>query len=183
VTEVAYFDDPRVMDTSVTDRIRKDAFLESLTIAKEGSDFLIAQLNAVRKDLKGNSPFQTSVEWWAGLTKNQEARRNWAENAPEMQKPATVAEVFSNTVVSQFYRLLSIGMLVRMLEGEIAIGNGTPAIRKQLVEARQTFEAWADKLEGALNYRVVPIRKLVAVQLGSVLATANYLSQQRGSAA
>jgi hypothetical protein len=74
-------------------------------------------------------------------------------------------------------------MLVRMLEGEIAIGNGTPAIRKQLVEARQTFEAWADKLEGALNYRVVPIRKLVAVQLGSVLATANYLSQQRGSAA
>jgi hypothetical protein len=42
-----------------------------------------------------------------------------------------------------------------------------------------TFEAWADQLEAGLDYRVVPIRKLMSVQLGSMLATADYLAGLR----
>ena len=183
VTEAAYYDDPRVMDTTPTERLRRDAILEGLDLGEEGSNTLGHHFNAVAKELKGQSPFQVSVEWWAGLAKSREAERNWAKTSEETNRPATVAEVFSNVVQTQFYRLLGLGMLLRMLEGEIAIGNGTPNIRRHLKEATETFEAWADKLEAALNYRVVPIRKLVAVQLGAVLATATYLSRQRDQVA
>jgi hypothetical protein len=59
-----------------------------------------------------------------------------------------------------------------MLEGEVGVGNGTPAIRKTLKEALATFDTWATGLENDLHVRAIPIRKLVAVQLGAVLASA-----------
>src|SRR5690606_8427493 len=109
----------------------------------------------------------------------KEAQRNWATSDPATDRPATVAELFSSNEETRFYRLLTLGMLIRMLEGEAAIGNGTPAIRKHLKEARDTFETWASDLENDLTMRVVPIRKLVAVQLGAVLATAEHLANNQ----
>jgi hypothetical protein len=182
ITEVAYYDDPRVNDQTPSSVQRRDAILQGLDLADEGGKVLRAHFDAVAKDLKGNSPFQRSVDWWAGLGKSREAERNWAKESPETERPATVAELFSSIEQTQFYRLLGLGMLLRMLEGEIAIGNGTPAIRKQLVESTRVFEEWADRLENSLEMRVVPIRKLVSVQLGAVLAAADYLVGQRKDA-
>jgi hypothetical protein len=48
-----------------------------------------------------------------------------------------------------------------------------------LTNTQALFDAWADKLEAALDYRVVPIRKLVAVQLGAILAVGQHLSGER----
>jgi hypothetical protein len=183
ITEVAYFDDPRVNDQTPTDAQRRDAILQGLDLADEGGKTLRAHFDAVKNDLKGDSPFQNSVDWWADLGKMREAERNWAKTSPETERPATVAEHFSSIEQTQFYRLLGMGMLLRMLEGEIAIGNGTPAIRRQLIESTKVFEEWADRLESSLDMRVVPIRKLVAVQLGAVLAAAAYLAGQREIAA
>jgi hypothetical protein len=182
ITEVAYYDDPRVNDQTPSGVRRRDAILQGLDLADEGGHALRAQFDAVAKDLKGRSPFQHSVEWWASLGKGREAERNWATSSPETERPATVAELFSSIEQTQFYRLLGLGMLLRMLEGEIAIGNGTPAIRAQLAESTRVFEEWADRLEHSLRMRVVPIRKLVAVQLGAVLAAADYLVGQRSPA-
>jgi hypothetical protein len=47
------------------------------------------------------------------------------------------------------------------------------------VEATETFERWGAQLESELNFRTVPIRKLVAVQLGAILGVAAYLTRQR----
>lgn len=182
ITEVAYFDDPRVNDQTPSNVLRRDAILQGLDLADDGGKVLRAHFDAVEKDLKGDSPFQRSVDWWAGLNKSREAERNWAKESPETERPATVAELFSSIEQTQFYRLLGLGMLLRMLEGEIAIGNGTPAIRKQLAESSKLFEEWADRLESSLEMRVVPIRKLVSVQLGAVLAAAEYLVGQRDTA-
>jgi hypothetical protein len=182
ITEVAYFDDPRVNDQSPSDVQRRTAILDGLDLADEGGKTLRAHFDAVAKDLKGDSPFQNSVDWWAGLGKMREAERNWASTSPETERPATVAELFSSIEQTQFYRLLGMGMMLRMLEGEIAIGNGTPAIRKQLIDSTRVFNEWADRLEGSLEMRVVPIRKLVSVELGAVLAAAEYLASQRDGA-
>ena len=182
ITEVAYYDDPRVNDQTPSSVLRRDAILQGLDLADEGGKTLRAAFDAVAKDLKGRSPFQHSVDWWADLGKSREAERNWAKTSSETERPATVAELFSSIQQTQFYRLLGLGMLLRMLEGEIAIGNGTPAIRTQLAESTRVFEAWADRLENALQMRALPIRKLVAVQLGAVLAAAEYLAGQRGDA-
>lgn len=177
IIEVAYYDDPRVNDSTPTNTRRRDAILRGLDLNAEASRAIEAIYGSVARDLRGHSPFETSVRWWIeALGASREAERQWAERAAETDRPATVAELFSSNEQVQFYRLLWLGMAVRMLEGEIAIGNGTPAIRQGLVEARQTFDEWATRLESTLpNLRVVPIRSLVAVQLGAVLATVSHL--------
>lgn len=91
---------------------------------------------------------------------------------------ACVAECFSNDQMVQFYRLLSIGQLVRLLEGEIGIGNGTPAFRAALGAVQETFDGWATRFEAATPANPIPIRKLVAVQFGAALATATFLQEQ-----
>jgi hypothetical protein len=182
VIEVAYYDDPRVNDQTETDTLRRAAILAGLDLNDEATEAMRQLYEAVADDLRGRSPFETSVRWWIDTVgRTREAQRNWAKENPETNRPATVAELFSNDEQVQFYRLLWMGMVVRMLEGEIAIGNGTPAIRQGLIDARRTFDAWSDRLERTLSaLRVVPIRKLVAVQLGAILATAGYLDGQSG---
>jgi Zinc carboxypeptidase len=180
VTEVAYYDDPRVNDRTPTDLIRRDAILDGLRLYDEATETMQSLYAGVGPELRGGSPFEASVRWWLeSLGPAREAERTWARDDPETARPATVAEAFSNDQQRQFLRLLWLGMLLWMLDGEIAIGNGTPAIRARRAEAERTFAAWADRLEAVLDLRVVPIRKLVAVQLGAVLATGEYLSGVR----
>ena len=168
---------------SPTDVIRRDAILESLDLQDASRATMKARYDAVARSLRGQSPFQRTVHWWVNeLGANSDAERNWARENPDTDRPATEAELFSNQVMPQFYRLCWQGLMARMLEGEVGIGNGAPVIRTELAKARETFDRWAAQLESELDFRTVPIRKLVAVQLGSVLAAAEYLARSQGSA-
>ncbi len=182
VTEVAYFDDPRVNDQTPTTTNRREAILASLDEQAASREAMQAHWNAVVKDLSVDSPFRRTVDWWVNeLGSDTDAERTWATNNPDTDRPATAAELFSSQIMPQFFRLCWQGLIVRMLEGEIGIGNGTPAIRRELTTARETFERWGAQLESELDFRTVPIRKLVGVQFGAVLAAAEYLARQRSA--
>jgi hypothetical protein len=184
VTEVAYFDDPRVNDESPATTNRREAILASLDAAEASRAMMKGHWDAVVKDLSADSPFRRTVDWWVNeLGSDADAERNWARENPDTDRPATVAELFSSQIMPQFFRLCWQGLIVRMLEGEVGIGNGTPGIRRELVAARDTFERWGAQLESELDFRTVPIRKLVGVQFGAVLAAAEYLSRQRAISA
>lgn len=177
VIEMAYFDDPRVNDQTVTGTSRREAILASLDLRDEGNATLTKHFEAVQKELRTQSSFQSAVEFFIQSGRESRvAERTWAESDPSTARPATVAELFSSDQEVRFYRLLSLGMLVRMLEGEVAVGNGTPKIRTHLKEAKATFERWVAELERDTDVRPVPIRKLVAVQLGAILAAAEHLA-------
>lgn len=178
VIEMAYYDDDRVNDQTVTDTNRRGAILAGLDISDESYTLMGAHFEAVKEDLRTGSAFETAIGWFMKAQKESKgAERQWAETDPSTDRPASVAELFSSNQEIRFYRLLTLGMLVRMLEGEVAAGNGTPTIRTHLKEGLATFEQWASDLEHDLDMRVVPIRKLVAVQLGAVLATAAHLAR------
>jgi hypothetical protein len=182
VVEMAYYDDDRVNDQTVTGTNRRAAILSGLDISDESYTVVNGHFEAVKDELRTHSAFETAVGWFMKAQReSKNAERHWAETDPATDRMATVAELFSSNQEIRFYRLLTLGMLVRMLEGEVAVGNGTPSIRKQLKEAATTFDQWADDLEHDLNMRVVPIRKLVAVQLGAVLAAAGHLAGDPGS--
>lgn len=184
VVEMAYYDDDRVNDQTVTETIRRDAILAGLDRSDEAYEITNGHLEAVRNDLRTQSAFETAVAWFMKHQhESRAAERHWAETDPATDRPATVAELFSSNQEVRFYRLLTLGMLLRMLDGEVAVGNGTPAIRDHLKEATGTFERWAAELESDLTMRVVPIRKLVAVQLGAVLAAAEHLARNDGAQA
>ena len=107
------------------------------------------------------------------------AQENWAKTDPGAQQQATVAEKLDALAVRRFYFvLLNLGSAIRMLETQIAATGESPALVSARQRAIAAFDQVAAELETELEYSVVPIRKLVGVQLGSALLAAAYAASR-----
>ena len=100
-------------------------------------------------------------------------QENWAKNAKELENKATVAEAFDNGPVSQTYKMLIWGMLRRILllnfdkTGDEEFKVAAESVYKEMTEM-------GERLEEELDYSVIPIKKLVQIQLMSGLYAALY---------
>ena len=83
-------------------------------------------------------------------------------------------EKFDNLVIRRFYRLFSLGMFVRLLDAQMAATGESPSLSSTREAALAAFEARSTELAAELDYVVIPIQKLVRVQLGSALLAADY---------
>jgi hypothetical protein len=176
IVEMPYWDDPRANDLTPTSTNRRAALHASIAKNEALLDFVAEIYASVEPDLKAVSPFRLSTEAAImDMREYMEQARTWAESSADTDRPATVAELFSNEDGPHMFRLRTGGQLVRMLEGEAAIGNNTPAIRAALARARAQFEQWCAEADAFEQGTPIPIRKLVAVQLGAALATAAFL--------
>jgi len=72
-------------------------------------------------------------------------------------------------------------MFVRMIEAQIEATGESSALRSALENARAIFETHHTELEAKLDYEVIPIQKLVRVQLGSALLAAGYAAERRAA--
>jgi len=88
---------------------------------------------------------------------------------------ATVAEKSDNNIIQKFGRLFTFGMFIRMLDTTqtAAIGK-SPILATAHETVRTAFDKRSTELETELDYTVIPIQKLVRVQLGSALLSAGY---------
>ncbi|MFN4190232.1 MAG: peptidase M14, partial [Pseudothermotoga sp.] len=102
------------------------------------------------------------------------AERNWIETDRQLERKATVAEVFDNTCVTQFYQLLMLGMLRRLI-GEILNIHSDEKLFETKEKIDKQFEEKVDYLKKNLNYKAIPIKDLVAIQLLAGLKTAEYV--------
>lgn len=185
VCEMPYFDHLAVNDLTLSSVVRREAVLASLTESQEELAWLTQCYGAVSDLLVAKSRFRTSVTNYLEKSPGQlAARRQWAETSPELDRPATEAEVFSSGPMAQFYRLLMLGMAVRMIEHELAVRakadagyvtDATVRLQATLRGVRGHFRGRCAQFESQLEYNVIPVRKLVAVQLAGALYTSQYL--------
>jgi hypothetical protein len=177
VVEMPYFDDPRVNDQSISATSRREAIVQNMDRQDEFDAWTEQQLEAIRADLKLETPLSRAVHAFLGMGKAyRQAQRQWALSSEETLRPATEAELFSNRLGSRFYRLLILGMFARILNDEVAQGNTSRAIASTRDAARTRLDAQSVELEGQLKYRALPIRSLVGVQTCVGLATAAYIA-------
>jgi hypothetical protein len=175
VCELPYFHNASIHDTSPSDMVRRDAILQGTAQDRADLEMLQTLYAALEGELTLSSPFRVSIEetlrtWPDRLA----AHENWARTDPETERQATVAEKLDNLVIGRFYRLLGLGMFVRMLEAQVTATDESPALAHALAKARSLFEERSSVLEAELDYSVIPIQKLVRVQLGSALLAAAY---------
>jgi len=183
VCEVPYFYNPAINDTSPSDMVRRDAILQGLEQQKECYGFLQQQYNKVKDDITVISPFRDFIEEiLRTYQQHLAAEENWAQTDPEAAEMATVAEKFDNLVVRKFDNLFLLGMFVRMLDSQIKATGESSILTSVLAETKSTFETLCAELEIALDYTVIPIQKLVRVQLGSALLAANHASKRKKKA-
>ena len=175
VCEVPYFFNPAIQDTTPSNMIRREAILQGTTEAKEDLHFFQEQYQQVYNELTLPSPFRASIEeYLRSFPKRLTSLENWAQTNSEMVKKATVAEKFDSLLVQKFYRLRNLGMLIRMLDTQITKTGMTPILATVRQVTQEAFVEKVAHLETALNYSVIPIQKLVRVQLGSALLAVDY---------
>jgi len=69
-----------------------------------------------------------------------------------------------------------------MLDSQIKATGESSIMASVLGETRAAFETSCSELEIALDYTVIPIQKLVRVQLGSALLAADHASKRKKKA-
>lgn len=185
VCEVPYFYDPRIEDLSESDIERRQAVLYSVELSESMSGFLRSALEEIKGQLTVSSRFREAVEeFLRTMPEYLVAKRRWAESAPELTKPATVSQKFDSYVITRFYGMLIYGMFVRMIEEELTRGSNPSAYDKFLevkAKVEDELSKHNEKLLSDLDFSVIPIRKLVAVQLIAALNTVEYLRANRSS--
>lgn len=184
LTEMPYFYDERIRDQSESDMQRSDAALQKLDWQERTSKFLRDTLAISMQYMDPENPFMLAIKSFTKDKSSDATRKMIAEN-PDFAKKATVAEKFDNLCASKFYKYLSYGQLIRANESELQkmdeTGEHNPekraALQKAFDIAVQAHKEMTEELENEIHYQVVPIRKLVYIQLACGLLTAEYLKE------
>lgn len=185
LTEEPYFYDKRITDMSESDILRKDAVLEKLKANEESNKFIKETLAISQEYMDSKNPFLLALQAFSE-DDSGDATKKMIEENPEYQMKATVAEKFDNLLVSKFYKALSYGMLIRANELELErmkeAGEDNAAKEEALQRAaevaKQAHKELTDYLEQNIDYEVVPIKKLVSIQLECGIIMAEYLKCQ-----
>ena len=181
LTEMPYFYDRRIDDLSPSDILRKDAVKRKIAEEKASNAKIKEILSVSRAYMRPQNPFLLAIESFM-KEQSDDATLKMVEENPDYAKPATQAEKFDNLSVSRFYKLLTMGMLARANEWELAdLADGPEqdearaALTRGLDTARALHAENAAQLEEELDYSVIPIQKLVRIQLECGLKAAEYL--------
>lgn len=185
LTELPYFYDKRITDLSESKTKRGDAILQKMDWNDESNKFILDTMAISQKYMDEKNPFLLALIAFTESASG-EATRKMVEQDPEYQKMATVAEEFDNLLISKFYKTLSYGMLIRANESELekmkAAGEQNPekeaAFQKAFDLAVEAHKKLSDELEEKIHYEVVPIRKLVRIQLECGLMMAEHLKNE-----
>ncbi len=180
ICEMPYFYHPAITDTSPSDMLHRDAFLHAIQESKESFEFLAGLYEPVKAELSAESLFRDAVEEYLRTSPAELAvEEEWVRTKLDPEKKATVALKFDNLVIQKYYRLTMLGMFIRMLQAQISDSGATPTLTATLETAQAAFDQRAAALETEISYSVIPIQKLVRVQLGSGLLAAHFTAHDR----
>ncbi|MFC7096505.1 hypothetical protein [Halobaculum marinum] len=181
VVELPYFRDPRVGDTTELDQSRKEVIREAVERRRP----LIRELRAAvaaTVEYFPDTPMAREVrgvfDWYAS---EDESRLAWAESSAEGDEPETVAQRVEEEATWTYHLLTNAGMLLRTLD-TAAMTVADAGARRRLVDAKAAVErVFTDRiadLQRAIDYEVVPIRDLVAIQARAGLVCLDFLQQR-----
>lgn len=178
MTELPYFVDRRVNDTTPIEYTRAHCLLEKLKEETRNNHAITALLKKSEGVVRKGNLFAATLYSFIGTDLNgTNAASIEADEANRVQ--ATEAERFSTMVEPVFRALVMDGMLVRMFEAELEQQTLSDAEREILEdfrgEAERLFEENNERLSPRLCYDSVAIKKLVAIQLESGLTVADQI--------
>lgn len=180
VSEVPYFSNPLVSDTSLSDVKRKDALIEGYQIYLEDLDVLKLIDKELGDLFSADNQFFMAAKERMEMSEAVRANLHAIENSDQYDVAATKSQLFDNVNTMKFYSNLSLVLFRRACEEELEQNlsrEQADKIRKakEKAEIRETENlAW---MEQSIDYDVIPIRNLVKVQLESGLLYAQYIKQ------
>lgn len=180
LTELPYFYDERICDLSESDITRREAILQNLEYSAQANAFIQETMKLSWDYIDEKNPFKFAMNAFTKISDDDTTRKK-VETEVEYERLATVSEKFDNLIMSKFYKSLSFGLMLRANETELekmkATGEENEEKREALTKAMTIFEdklkETTDYLESVLHYQVVPIKRLISIQMESGLIVAD----------
>jgi hypothetical protein len=179
VTEVPYFYDPRIEDMGGSGHNRRKLILDRIDEEFKLYNWINGIYMEIKDSLLLDNRFKESIEYYLEvLPKALDAERRWALKDESVDREATVAEWLDNEYITKFYWILRLGLFHRLVEAEVDAGN------RRLEDIHRVILDKMDEisrvLENGLKYSVIPLDKLIKVQLAAGIYTLLYLKSLRG---
>lgn len=172
VCEMPLFYDPRIEDSSQSDVTRREASMYDAECTERMLDLTNKVYSSAQERIrkhKDRKPFTDSIVFRLKYLPEQiRAQRHHASSNEEMTRMATVAEKFDSYTSMRLYDILHLGILYRAI-----LGTGDERAESEVLEL---IKSTLGDLTRDASINVVPIKKLVRIQLASALMTVSHLS-------
>lgn len=178
VCELPYFYNAQVDDETPSKTVtKKAALLKNMKMAQECSAFLRGELEKLSDDIPEDNPYRTMIyNITAMMGQEAEARMNQVAQNPEFDRPAKQCEVFDNFAGNTFNWMTFTGLMPHMIAEEREKNGTLPEALEQAYEAgMKKLDELEKEIAAQVDYEVIPIRKLVAIQLECAFTALEHL--------
>jgi len=183
VAELPYFYSPKIQDQSELSFTRLEAVEKGLKNSLDASNKLAGYFDQFKELCDSDNPFvKISAKMLEQRQMSYDRDLKFARENPENKKLCKVSEEFDNLIVTKFYMMLSWGGMIRgaIYERDKRKGTAEEARMNPIIEEmEEELKKLSAEVEEETKYSVVPIRKLVGVQLESGMVTADFVSRQK----
>ena len=180
ICEMPYIFDERIVDTSPTNVSRRDTNLQGIKYWEDIYEFIKENFEETKNYLNTSSPFYEAIYRFLETFKPLlEAERKWAETDESLNRPATVSELFDNQVITKYYSMRIMGEFIRLLDGTVK--KSTSPSKKLIATREKSYNKLLkinDEFQKEANIKVIPIQKLVRVQVGVALYAADFVQKE-----
>lgn len=176
VCEVPYYYDERICNLRETKFVRRDLVLQNLEFGRKDMEVLEEIYEKVKNHIDTPTKFQNALEYFMkSFEKSFEAEKRWAETAEELARNATIAEKFDNEIASRVYSLSKWGMLYRIIKNQKSFQRNR-ILKETAQQIKDLIESRFKELKKKTEFKVIPIKNLVQIQLTAGLYSALYAS-------
>lgn len=170
ITELPYFQASQIEDRTPTSTSRREVILDGVARTESMVEVLEGLLERIASRMTLDTRFYRTVTSFARYFRSHlDTKRRWASEAPDMDRLATVAERADELHVGTFYRLLIASMLTRAIDAQLEVASDDVLVEARL-DLEKHLDGWATDVETNLDSTPIPIKKLVEVQYGAMLA-------------
>ena len=176
ITELPYFITANIDDTSLSTVTRHQMALDSIAWEEESLGFIHRQISSIQNYITDCNPFWSPLQSFSKMD-DYESKKIMISTNPDYERLATVAEEFGNRVINKFGALLCYGLLIRasqyelekLTECEQEHLQKKDALTAVISATEQLHKQISAFVEQEMQCQVVPIQKLVSIQLESGL--------------
>jgi len=178
--EIPYFYHNSIEDTSLTEFERRDLLIQSLEYKKNVYKHARRIFNHIKNFCDKSTLIYRAVEDYVRRTRTfLDGSIIDAKTSSLYEGRATVAQAFDSNFSSKYYCLTDISMISRLCEEAM---SNHPENEVELDKIKNGLDQWIEQkineLFRDIKYEIIPIQKLVRIQIGSAFITLRNLSKE-----
>ncbi len=188
VTELPHFFDKRIADMGKGDMTRKEVLLKNIEESIVYYNMIEDLLREIRSYISKSNPFVKLVnQMLEAKDDDNEAKKDWIRNNKEFEELATVSQIFDNKLLPVFHYGLFLSLTVRTCEFELErLDHDNHQDKSAINKIREIHRQGSEKLiilcqemENTFDYSVIPVQKLVKIQIESGLKVAYHITNNK----